>query len=182
MNAMLLRLMFAAVFLALLLTGCTNRTSVETDRTLQVPASGQPANVRTSADVVKVQAPAISIPAGSNADATVTVAISPGYHVNANPATFDYLIATELTADKSDGLTFGKPIYPAAAKKNFQFAPEGPLAVYEGNVQIKLPVTAAAGAAKGNRTLALHLRVQACDEEKCFPPATLNSGAAVDLK
>jgi hypothetical protein len=137
--------------------------------------------VRTSADVVKVQAPKVSITAGAAAEAAVTLSISPGYHVNANPATFDYLIATELTADKSEGLSFGKPIYPAAATKKFQFAEE-PLKVYEGDVQIKLPVTAAAGAAKGSRTLALHLRVQACDEEKCFPPATLNTNAAVDLK
>jgi len=164
--------------MALLLTGCAKR-SVETDRTTTM-TNRQPANVRTSADVVQVETSPMPNLIGSG-EVNVVLSISPGYHVNANPATFDYLIATELTADKSEGLTFGKPAYPAAEKKKFQFAEE-PLAVYEGIKQIKLPVTAAAGAAKGNRTLALHLRVQACDEEKCFPPATLNTNAAVDLK
>lgn len=101
--------------------------------------------------------------------------------MNANPATFDYLIATEVTVDKSDGLTFGKPVYPASEKRKFQFA-EQPLAVYEGNLQIKLPIQAAPTAAKGKRSLAVHLRVQACDEEKCFPPDTLQAAPVIDLK
>jgi hypothetical protein len=118
---------------------------------------------------------------GSSAELAIPISIQPGYHVNANPATFDYLIATEVTVDKSDGLTFGKPVYPAAEKRKFQFA-EQPLAVYEGNIQIKLPLQAASNATKGTRTLALHLRVQACDEEKCFPPDTLQATPAIDLK
>lgn len=144
---------------------------------------GQPGNetVRTSADVVKVSAPGIVVTNGSSAELSIPISIQPGYHVNANPATFDYLIATEVTVDKSDGLTFGKPIYPASEKRKFQFA-EQPLAVYEGNVQIRLPLQAAPNAAKGTRSLAVHLRVQACDEEKCFPPDTLQVAPAVDLR
>jgi hypothetical protein len=168
------------VAIGLFLSGCSNRTNIETDRTFASPHPGQTANVRTSADVVKLETSPMPKLIGSG-EVNVILSISPGYHVNANPATFDYLIATELTADKSEGLTFGKPVYPPAIKQKFQFAEE-PLAVYERDVQIKLPVTASGGAAKGNRTLALHLRVQACDEEKCFPPATLNTNAAVELK
>lgn len=118
---------------------------------------------------------------GSSVEFSIPISIQPGYHVNANPATFDYLIATELTVDKSDGLTFGKPVYPAAEKKKFQFA-EQPLAVYEGNIQIKLPFEVAPNAAKGKRSLALHVRVQACDEEKCFPPDTLQLTHVIDVK
>jgi len=121
------------------------------------------------------------LPAGASADLPIPIAIEPGYHINANPATFDYLIATELTVDKSDGITFGKPVYPTAETRKFQFAEE-PLAVYEGNVQIKLPVQSALNATKGNRTLSVRVRVQACDEEKCFPPDILKAEPFVDLK
>jgi len=137
--------------------------------------------VRTSADVVRPGGSGAALPAGAQAELPISISVEPGYHINANPATFDYLIATELTADKSEGLTFGKPIYPAAVSKTFKFADQ-PLAVYEGQVQIKLPVQAAPTAAKGNHTLSLHLRVQACDEEKCFPPATLPVTPVVELK
>ena len=78
-------------------------------------------------------------------------------------------------------LTFDKPVYPAAEKRKFQFA-EQPLAVYEGNIQVKVPFQAAPNAAKGKRSLAVHVRVQACDEEKCFPPDTLQSTRVIDLK
>lgn len=174
-----LRLIWFCVCLGLLLSGCTGRPANETKPAAE--KAGQPATVRTSADVVKVSGSGVDLSGGGSAELAIPVSIQSGYHINANPATFDYLIATELTIDKSDGITFGKPVYPAAEKRKFQFA-EQPLAVYEGNVQIKLPLQAAPKAAKGKRSLAAHLRVQACDEEKCFPPATLEAAPAIDLK
>ena len=153
-------------------------------RTSEVrPTDGPPSvlNVRSSADVVKVQAAAVSIPAGGNTDATVSLSISPGFHVNANPATFSYLISTEITPGKIDGIMVGKAAYPAAGKKKFQFADQ-PLAVYEGDVQIKLPLRAEANAARGARSLPIDVRVQACDTEQCFPPDTLHATIAVEVK
>jgi hypothetical protein len=164
---------------ALFTAACATQRANETKPAAE--KSNQPSAVRTSADVVKVSASGVDISSGSSAELAIPISIQPGYHVNANPATFDYLIATELTVDKSDGLTFGKPLYPASEKKKFQFA-EQPLAVYEGNLQIKLPIQVTPNAAKGKRSLALHLRVQACDEEKCFPPDTLQAKALIDLK
>jgi len=174
----LIPIVFCAA-VALFTAACTGQPATET----KPPAekSNQPSGVRTSADVVKVSAASIDVTSGSSAELAIPISIQPGYHVNANPATFDYLIATEVTVDKSDGLTFGKPAYPASEKRKFQFA-EQPLAVYEGNVQIKLPLQAAPNAAKGNRSLALHVRVQACDEEKCFPPDTLQAAPVIGLK
>jgi len=174
-------LRLATLCLALLLftAACGGQPANETKP--PVEKGNQPSNVRTSADVVKVSASRVDVSSGSSAELAIPISIQPGYHVNANPATFDYLIATEVTVDKSDGLIFGKPVYPAAEKRKFQFA-EQPLAVYEGNIQIKLPLQAASNATKGTRTLALHLRVQACDEEKCFPPDTLQATPGVDLK
>ena len=137
--------------------------------------------VRSSADVVKVQAATVSIPAGGNTDATVSLSISPGFHVNANPATFSYLISTEITPGKIDGITAGKAVYPAAAKKKFPFADQ-PLAVYEGDVHIKLALRAEANAARGARSLPFDVRVQACDNEQCFPPDTLHATIAVEVK
>lgn len=101
----------------------------------------------------------------------VPLRIDDGYHINANPATFPYLIATEVTADKVEGLDVGKPIYPPAVKRKFQFADQS-LAVYEGNVNVTLPLVARSS---GIKSLAVSVRVQACDEEKCFPPATLHA-------
>jgi hypothetical protein len=135
----------------------------------------------SSADIVKVPSTAASVPAGGNVDATVTLSISAGFHVNANPATFSYLIPTEVTTGTIEGVTAGKPLYPAAVKRKFQFANE-PLAVYEGNAQVRLPLRAEKNVAKGVRSLPVYVRVQACDHEQCFPPATLTTTMAVEVK
>ena len=170
MNSLrLIPIVFCAA-VALLFPGCSGKTSTEKNQT-----------VNTSADIVKVGTAGIHVTSGSSAELAIPVSIQPGYHVNANPATFDYLIATEMTVDKSEGLTFGKPVYPASEQRKFQFA-EKPLAVYEGNIYIKLPLQAASNAAKGTRSLAVRLRVQACDEEKCFPPDTLQAAPVIDLR
>ena len=114
----------------------------------------------------------------SSGEALVLLNIEPGYHVNANPATYPYLIATEVTAPKIAGVDFGPPVYPAAKKQKFEFADE-PLAVYEGQVEVKIPVKAVN---KGTHSLPLNVRVQACDHEKCFPPATLNTSVTIEVK
>jgi Disulphide bond corrector protein DsbC len=155
------------------------------------PAS--PAEVSSSAEVVKVEAVPVQINEGGSADATVKLNISAGYHVNANPATFPYLISTEVApAPDPDGFcaTPGKPIYPAAAKAKFDFAEE-PLAVYEGTIEVKLPLRLPKSAEKGcyvypakgtRNSLPIKVTIQACDHEKCFPPATVDAAIPVEVK
>ena len=148
--------------------------------TNQGPAASQTGQreVRSSADVVSFGGTGTAISGDNDGEALVMLNIEAGYHVNANPATYPYLIATEVTADKVEGLDVGKAIYPPAKKQKFQFADE-PLAVYEGQIEVRLPIKVAS---KGTRSLPVNIRVQACDHEKCFPPATLNTSVSVEVK
>ena len=169
-----------SLFLVLALAGCKHGIHSRTGE--RSPASSTtPAGISSSADVVGVRAADVSIPVGGNADATVTLSISPGYHVNANPATFSYLIPTAVDPGKAEGIIAGKPIYPVAQKEKFQFADE-PLAVYESEVQIRLPLRVEVNAGKGARSLLVDVRVQACDSEKCYAPDTLKTMIVVDVK
>ena len=136
-----------------------------------------PAEIASSDQVVKAFAHFIpsASPPGS-----IELVISPGFHINANPATFPYLIATEVQPGKADGITVSdKLTYPPPKMETFAFA-EKPLAVYEGSVNIAIPFTPAPGA-KGRRTVPFKIRVQACDSEKCYAPATLDASLAVDF-
>ena len=144
-------------------------------------ASPTPAEISSSEKVVKVTSSPVTIPQNGSAEAVVTLSISPGFHINANPATFPYLIATELKASKVEGITVGTPSYPAAEKRKFQFA-EQPLAVYEGEVLVKSNLRTEKNVALGPRSLPITVRIQACDNEQCFPPATVNATIAVDVK
>ena len=175
------RLLSIALFVALafVLGGCKHGIHSRTAERL--PTSSSPAPVSSSADVVTVRSADVSIPAGGKADATVTLSVSPGYHINANPATFSYLIPTAVNPGTVEGIIAGTPIYPVAQKKKFQFAEE-PLAVYEGEVQIRLPLRVEANAGRGARSLLLDVRIQACDSEKCYAPDTLKTMIVADVK
>lgn len=173
-------LVVCSLVISFALVGC-NRTNSSNPNVAPPSSPSSAPGISSSADIVKVQPSAASIPAGGSVDATVTLSISAGFHVNANPATFSYLIPTEATTGAIEGIITDKPTYPQAVKRKFQFADE-PLAVYEGDAQIKLPLRAAKNAAKGARSLPVYVRVQACDHEQCFPPATLTTTMALEVK
>ena len=140
-----------------------------------------PAQISSSAQVVKISTDPVSVPVNGSAISKVTLSISPGFHVNANPATFPYLIATEVLPTVAHDVYVEKSIYPPPTKKKFQFAEE-PLAVYEGDAPIQLLWRSSGGMAKkGEDTLSIKVRVQACDNEKCYPPATINGSITVNV-
>jgi hypothetical protein len=140
-------------------------------------SSPTPKEISSSDQVVK--AFSHFIPSASP-PANVELVISPGFHINANPATFPYLIATEIQPGKVDGITVGdKLAYPPGKMENFSFADQ-PLAVYEGSVTIPIPLTAAPDA-RGRRTIPFKIRVQACDTEKCYPPAMLDASLPIEV-
>ena len=135
----------------------------------------------SSLNFVKASATEAQISAGGSGEATVRVMVQSGYHVNANPATYPYLKATELAVQTGDGLSVAFVTYPAALTKKFSFA-QKPLAVYEGEVPIKVMVKAAASTTKESHPLAARLNVQACDDQVCYPPATLDLSIPVTVK
>ena len=135
----------------------------------------------TSEGVVKAAAQRVEIPAGGSAEATVRLTIQSGYHVNANPPTFPYLKATVLEISPSDGVSVAFVTYPNAVDKKFAFA-EKPLAVYEGETDLKATLKSDKTAKKGERSIPARLRIQACDDQVCYPPGTLELAIPVNIK
>jgi DsbC/DsbD-like thiol-disulfide interchange protein len=131
-------------------------------------------------DVLQVNASKVEVQAGKSAQAEIKLKIKEGYHINANPAS-QYQIATQLTIEPADGITAGQPSYPASITKKFSFS-EQPLAVYEKEATISVPVNVTAGASKGERSVPARLRYQACDEQVCYPPKNLQVSLLVTVK
>jgi thioredoxin:protein disulfide reductase len=134
-----------------------------------------------SVEVVKVVAQPVEIAAGSSSAATVRLTIQSGYHINANPPTYPYLIATDLVISPADGISVGPVTYPKPLNRKFVFA-EKPLAVYEGETEVKATLKADKSAKQGQQSLAAKLRIQACDEQVCYPPGTLDLVIPVSIK
>ncbi len=93
-----------------------------------------------------------------------TIEIAPGYHVNANPASLDYLVPTRLNLEGA-----GAPLYPEATLFRPSFAKDG-LRVYEGRISLSAPL---ATPVKDLASLRATLTVQACNAASCLPPATI---------
>jgi DsbC/DsbD-like thiol-disulfide interchange protein len=168
------------LLLSIALTACSGGAPKTIGGTPE-PATPSPAAVTSSADVVKITSSQVSVDAGKSVDATIKVSIKSGFHINANPPTFPYLIPTEVTAGNADGIIPGKPVYPAGEKRKFQFEKE-PLSVYEGDARVTLPLSVAGSAARGPRSLPITVRIQACDEQQCYPPTTVNAAMQIEVK
>jgi DsbC/DsbD-like thiol-disulfide interchange protein len=128
-----------------------------------------------------VAAQPVEIAAGSSGEAIVRLTIQTGYHINANPPTYPYLIATALEISPAGGFSVGSVTYPKPLNRKFVFA-EKPLAVYEGETEVKATLKADKSAKHGQQPLPAKLRIQACDEQVCYPPGTLDLIIPVTVK
>jgi len=107
----------------------------------------------------------------------VVLKIRSGFHINAHKASADYLIATNLSSSAQAGFKLGEVSYPAGELHTFAFS-KTPLNVYQDKVILRLPITALPSAPLGPQHIPLKLRYQACNQELCLPPVTLDVDAA----
>ena len=147
----------------------------------QPPLSTNPKPQVTSTGVVKVTPLETTITKGQSAEAVVRLKIDHGYHINANPPSFAYLIPTELQISPPSGISVDSVTYPQALTKTFSFA-EQPLAVYEGQADVKVKLSAADSAPAGAHNLSAKLRVQACDDQVCYAPGSIDLTLPVSIK
>jgi len=90
---------------------------------------------------------------------TVRLEIAGGWHVNANPASREFLIPTAVEAA---GGELRAVAYPAGERFRFAFA-DDELEVYGGAVEIP-------GELRAGEGVRLRVTYQACDDERCLPP------------
>ena len=110
---------------------------------------------------------------GATVDAKIPVSVLPGYHVNSNKPTLDYLIPLKLTWTSTGALEGGEVAYPKPSMEKYDFE-EKPLSVYTGNFEIIAHFKVGAGAAGGPGAAAGKLRYQACSNKACYPPKTVD--------
>jgi DsbC/DsbD-like thiol-disulfide interchange protein len=119
--------------------------------------------------VAHVQAPPkINAPAHASVEATVTVAIDAGYHIQSNHPKLDYLIPSEVSLTPADGIELKQTDWPKPEEHKFSFSADA-LDVFEGNVPVRLRI---ATGTPGTHTIQGSLHYQACTDQLCRPPAT----------
>jgi thioredoxin:protein disulfide reductase len=117
---------------------------------------------------------------GSTFQLAVVLRIRNGFHINARQPSADYLIPTDLRADVPAGFKAGDVSYPKGELHTFSFSKK-PLNVYEDKIILRMTLTALPNAPLGAQHLPLKLHYQACNNEVCLPPATLDVDAPITV-
>ena len=133
------------------------------------------AQAQTSASVVKVkpQESVYKVKPGATFQVAVVVEIEEGYHINSNQPADKFLIPTSLKVESLKGLRANTVRYPKAKDEKFSFS-EKPMSVFDGRTVLRFTARALPTLAQGNHTLKAKLTVQACNNEQCFRPQTVN--------
>jgi thiol:disulfide interchange protein DsbD len=110
--------------------------------------------------------------------ATVSLEVATTWHINANPASPEYMIKTVVELAPKAGVSAGPAKYPSGRLLKLDFE-DSEVSVYDGTVVILVPLSATAQAVNGAHTLQGKLRFQACNDQLCTPPATVPFTLAV---
>lgn len=148
-----------------------------------LPSAPSPSQVPSGREVVSPAAFVSQEPVarGSAFQIAVVAKIRTGFHINARKPSADYLIPTDLRAELPAGFKIaGEASYPKGEMHTFAFT-KTPLNVYQDKFVIRFPLAALADAPLGAQKIPLKLRYQACSNEVCLPPVTLNVDAAVTV-
>jgi len=114
-----------------------------------------------------------NVPQGGNAQLAVEIVIRAPWHINANRVTEDFLVPTDVAFELPAGVTLRGVVYPAGAEKKLDFA-ESALRLYDGTVRVGAVIDVAPDAATGEATVLARVTYQACDNEKCLLPQTID--------
>lgn len=110
----------------------------------------------------------------------LTAQLKPGYHVNSNTPSEEYLIPLRLTWDAKP-LEVADVRYPKSVMERYQFA-DKPLSVFTGDFDIVTRFKVPANAPSGLGILAGKLRYQACSEKACLPPRNVDVRVTYELR
>jgi thioredoxin:protein disulfide reductase len=102
----------------------------------------------------------------------IEIDIEENWHINSNQPLEDFLIGTEISFEKSDGITFGKVQFPEAELKKFAFS-DGEMSVYEGTVYALSTVTISPNISLEEAIIKGFVYYQACDDQTCLPPTEI---------
>jgi DsbC/DsbD-like thiol-disulfide interchange protein len=120
----------------------------------------------------------ITIKRGSTAAENIKIEVLPGFHVNSDHPRDEYLIPLKLTwldgPLETRSITFPKP-------EEIQVGNEQ-LLVFTGKFDIRTEFAAPAGAPAGSTTITGKLRYQACNNQMCFRPASIEVKVPVTVE
>ena len=132
-------------------------------------------------DVVTVSVPApVVVTTGGDAEARITVVVTDGYHIQANPASTEFFVPTKLQLRAKGGVRPKAPVYPPGQPYRLEGMPDE-FMTYEDTFEITIPLEASDSARPGEHVLKGTLHHQACDDRSCLFPVWVPFGLPVQV-
>jgi hypothetical protein len=100
----------------------------------------------------------------------ITCSVRPGFHVNSNTPSDEYLIPLKLAWTSTGALQPGAVTYPKPVMEKYL---DKPISVFTGNFDLIANFTVAPNASAGPGFATGKLKYQACNDRACFPPKTI---------
>ena len=116
---------------------------------------------------------------GSTFQMAIVMKFAPNWHANANPAG-EGLIPTEVTLPDHPDLIFGEVVYPKAEVLEIASL-GGKVPVYHDEVVLGFQATLLDSAPLDQITLPFQLTYQACNDEQCLLPKTIDLDVAIKV-
>lgn len=125
-------------------------------------------------NVLRVEvAPVEAVHPGTAVQVNLTLDIQPGWHVNAHTPSLQFLIPTTLALTLPPGFRVVEEHWPTPGTRTLGFS-RTPLELYEGLVEVTLWIEVGGEVPPGNYVVHGQVQYQACNDEACAPPATVD--------
>ena len=117
----------------------------------------------------------VSVPAGKLSPVILHFRVAQGLHINSHTPSDKFLIPTDFSIPDGVGpdgtaVRLVEATYPPGTIISLAFDPKTKLSVYTGEFAIQARIEATAG----NHLVQARLHYQACDQNQCMPPKTID--------
>jgi Thiol:disulfide interchange protein DsbD, N-terminal len=112
----------------------------------------------------------VTVTAGKPSQVVLHFRVAQGLHINSHNPKDEFLIPTTFTIADGTNVRLDAASYPAGTITSLAFDPKTKLSVYTGDFTIQARIVAA----RGNHLMQGKLRYQACDNNQCMPPKTID--------
>ena len=109
---------------------------------------------------------------GGAASVKISLNLRDGYHVNSHRPNDEFLIPLRLSFGEAGPVKAVEVTYPKPEQRDYGFS-EKPVSVFTGSFVVVTRLQASAEAPAGKGVLSGKLRYQACTDNLCLPPRTV---------
>jgi len=155
-------------------------TATLLDETMPLVASNADVRDEEAPVTAELYASRLNLQPGQSFEVAVKLTIDKGWHLYGPNPGVKFVLPTMLSLAENPSASLDDFKYPPGEKRDDPVLKES-VAIYEGEIWVRVPVTIAKDAEIGKVVLEFKLRTQACDEKQCLQPRTATLKLPIEI-